>query len=135
MDDLPTGRKSSWHDFLKFRSDLISNHPLLDHAISLLFLPIISAPFKKSPPFSQLAASGNPIDNQGLGGSHLSRGLGGPGGGRYGDDSFGESRAARPEVPFPTQPPYTAFVGNLTFETVEADLRDFFHGLEVSWPG
>ena len=79
-------------------------------------------------------ASGNPADSQGLGGSHLSLGMGG-GPGRYGDDAsgFGDSaRSLRPEVPFPKQAPYTAFVGNLTFETVEADIHHFFNGLEVS---
>ncbi|KAK4056398.1 Eukaryotic translation initiation factor 4B [Microbotryomycetes sp. JL221] len=64
----------------------------------------------------------------GLGGSHLSRnardgGFGGPG---------GFDRPERPEVPFPTAPPYTAFVGNLTFEVVDDDLRDFFAPMEVT---
>ncbi len=38
----------------------------------------------------------------------------------------------RAEVPFPDAPPYTAYVGNLSFETAEPDLEDFFGGLGVS---
>jgi RNA recognition motif-containing protein len=38
----------------------------------------------------------------------------------------------REELPLPTKPPYTAFVGNLAFETEEEDLSMFFEGLEVS---
>jgi translation initiation factor 4B len=34
-------------------------------------------------------------------------------------------------LPLPTRPPYTAFVGNLAFETIEDDLQGFFEGLEV----
>ena len=40
----------------------------------------------------------------------------------------------RAEVPFPTAPPYTAFVGNLTFEYGEADIQQFFTGINVSTP-
>ncbi|KAM0789775.1 hypothetical protein ACM66B_006628 [Microbotryomycetes sp. NB124-2] len=61
----------------------------------------------------------------GLGGSHLSR--------NARDGGFGGfDRPERAEVPFPKVPPYTAFVGNLTFEIVDDDLRDFFNGLEVT---
>uniref|UniRef100_A0A0W0FKE3 Putative citrate synthase n=1 Tax=Moniliophthora roreri TaxID=221103 RepID=A0A0W0FKE3_MONRR len=38
-------------------------------------------------------------------------------------------RAAAPpreDLPLPTQPPYTAFVGNLAFDLTEAELEDFF---------
>ncbi|GAA5982990.1 hypothetical protein JCM10908_006859 [Rhodotorula pacifica] len=71
----------------------------------------------------------------GLGGSHLSRNFGG--GGRDGPGGFGgppgrfDDRAPRAEVPIPTVPPFTAFVGNLSFETTEGDLEDFFGGLGV----
>lgn len=34
-------------------------------------------------------------------------------------------------MPFPTAPPYTAFVGNLTFETIDSDIQGFFTGLTV----
>ncbi|KAF5375611.1 hypothetical protein D9757_008541 [Collybiopsis confluens] len=51
--------------------------------------------------------------------------------GRRGDD-FASSRPdrglgpPREDVPLPTQPPFTAFVGNLPFDLSEADLEDFF---------
>ncbi|GAA6053676.1 hypothetical protein NBRC10513_005477 [Rhodotorula toruloides] len=76
-------------------------------------------------------------EGPGLGGSHLTRGMGQ--GDRYGPRSGGpggfgdrdDGRPPRAEVPFPTAPPYTAFVGNLSFETTEADLEDFFTDLSV----
>ncbi|KAJ1900982.1 Eukaryotic translation initiation factor 4B, partial [Kickxella alabastrina] len=37
----------------------------------------------------------------------------------------------RAAVDFPTSPPYTSFVGNLSFNADEAALRDFFAGLPV----
>ncbi|GAA6006807.1 hypothetical protein JCM11491_003187 [Sporobolomyces phaffii] len=70
----------------------------------------------------------------GLGGSHLTRNMrGGPEGpgGFGGRDRYDDGRPQRVEVPIPTEPPYTTFVGNLTFEVVEADLADFFTGLSV----
>lgn len=36
----------------------------------------------------------------------------------------------REELPLPTVPPFTAFVGNLTFETDEDALRSFFTDLQ-----
>lgn len=36
----------------------------------------------------------------------------------------------REELPLPAVPPFTAFVGNLTFETEEDQLRDFFADLD-----
>lgn len=42
-------------------------------------------------------------------------------------DSF-DQRPPRADVPFPTQPPYTAFVGNMSFESSEQDVKDFFEG-------
>ncbi|BGP43917.1 Eukaryotic translation initiation factor 4B [Rhodotorula kratochvilovae] len=74
-------------------------------------------------------------DSGALGGSHLTRNMGmrggpdGPGG--FGASRYGDDRPQRAEVPIPTEPPYTAFVGNLSFETTEADLEDFFGGLGV----
>ncbi|GAA6048719.1 hypothetical protein JCM3770_003927 [Rhodotorula araucariae] len=74
-------------------------------------------------------------DSGALGGSHLTRNMGardGPGGpGGFGASRYGDDRPQRAEVPIPTEPPYTAFVGNLSFETTEADLEDFFGGLGV----
>ncbi|GAA6033463.1 hypothetical protein JCM8097_001410 [Rhodosporidiobolus ruineniae] len=71
----------------------------------------------------------------GLGGSHLTRNLGqrgGPeGGDRYGAQSRYDDRPPRAEVPIPTAPPYTTFVGNLSFETSEQDIASFFDGLAV----
>ncbi|KAJ3096455.1 hypothetical protein HK100_005556 [Physocladia obscura] len=37
----------------------------------------------------------------------------------------------RGEVPFPTQPPYNAYVGNLSFEATESDIENLFAGLKV----
>ncbi|THV02772.1 RNA-binding domain-containing protein [Dendrothele bispora CBS 962.96] len=52
---------------------------------------------------------------------------------RYGRrDDFLSSRPdrapppPREDVPLPTQPPYTAFIGNLAFDLSEAELEDFF---------
>ena len=46
----------------------------------------------------------------------------------YAREDFGErpSYDSRPEVPLPTSPPYTAFVGNLSFDTSEGEIADFF---------
>lgn len=40
--------------------------------------------------------------------------------------TFGGAPQGREELPLPTVPPFTAFIGNLTFETEDAELRDFF---------
>ncbi|KAH9959676.1 hypothetical protein BC827DRAFT_1261032 [Russula dissimulans] len=37
----------------------------------------------------------------------------------------------REDLPLPTQPPYTAFVGNLAFDLTESDLEGFFDGLKT----
>ncbi|KAH8981581.1 hypothetical protein EDB86DRAFT_2858288 [Lactarius hatsudake] len=37
----------------------------------------------------------------------------------------------REDLPLPTQPPYTAFVGNLAFDLTENDLETFFDGLKT----
>ncbi|TFK70285.1 RNA-binding domain-containing protein [Pluteus cervinus] len=37
----------------------------------------------------------------------------------------------RDDLPLPTQPPYTAFVGNLAFDLVESDLANFFQPLKT----
>ncbi|KIJ12009.1 hypothetical protein PAXINDRAFT_54322, partial [Paxillus involutus ATCC 200175] len=47
-------------------------------------------------------------------------------------DDFGPSRPdrqfapPREDLPLPTQPPFTAFVGNLAFDITESELEDFF---------
>ena len=38
----------------------------------------------------------------------------------------------REDIPVPTQPPYTAFVGNLAFDLTENELEQFFSGIKVS---
>ena len=38
---------------------------------------------------------------------------------------------SREDVPLPTQPPYTAFVGNLAFDLTESELEQFFNGIKV----
>ncbi|KAL7418664.1 Eukaryotic translation initiation factor 4B [Cryptotrichosporon argae] len=43
--------------------------------------------------------------------------------------TFSGAPEPRADVPLPTAPPYTAFVGNLTYETEEGELRDFFGDL------
>lgn len=51
-----------------------------------------------------------------------------PQGGDFGGrDSF-DSRPPRADVPFPTEPPYTAFIGNMNFDSSEQDIKDFFEG-------
>ncbi|KAI9140123.1 hypothetical protein BKA69DRAFT_1082017 [Paraphysoderma sedebokerense] len=51
-------------------------------------------------------------------------------GGR-GDRDGGFERPRGPSRPLPTEPPYTAFVGNLSYDITEADLEDFFGGNSV----
>lgn len=40
---------------------------------------------------------------------------------------------SREDIPIPTEPPYTAFVGNLAFDLTEDELEQFFSGIKVSW--
>ncbi|CAG7851942.1 SubName: Full=Uncharacterized protein {ECO:0000313/EMBL:CCA66644.1} [Serendipita indica DSM 11827] len=47
-------------------------------------------------------------------------------------DRAERSYPAREELPLPTQPPYTAFVGNLTFDMTERQLGDHFSPSEAS---
>jgi len=53
-----------------------------------------------------------------------------------GRDAYGDrdARPPRPDVPFPSEPPYTAFVGNMSFECGQDDVSDFFtnEGLKVT---
>lgn len=44
--------------------------------------------------------------------------------------TFSGAPSMREELPLPDAPPFTAFVGNLTFETEEGELREFFADLE-----
>ncbi|KAH9999198.1 hypothetical protein BJV74DRAFT_949882 [Russula compacta] len=58
-------------------------------------------------------------------------------GDRRGRDDFLSNRPdrqafpPREDLPLPTQPPYTAFVGNLAFDLTEHDLESFFDGLKT----
>ncbi|EDN09311.1 conserved hypothetical protein [Histoplasma mississippiense (nom. inval.)] len=57
--------------------------------------------------------------------------------GGYGNDTGGNERdhrgySVREELPLPTQPPYTAHIGNLSFEATQADISDLFADCEVT---
>ncbi|KZV77275.1 RNA-binding domain-containing protein [Peniophora sp. CONT] len=56
------------------------------------------------------------------------------GGGRDDFSSRGDRGGGFPpreDLPLPTSPPYTAFVGNMAFDLTEQDLESFFDGLSV----
>lgn len=40
--------------------------------------------------------------------------------------------ATREELPLPTKPPYTAHLGNLSFDATEGDIQDFFMDCDVT---
>ncbi|KAF8802416.1 hypothetical protein BYT27DRAFT_7196601 [Phlegmacium glaucopus] len=42
-----------------------------------------------------------------------------------------QSGPPREDIPIPTQPPYTAFVGNLAFDLTENELEQFFTGIKT----
>ncbi|PPQ91825.1 hypothetical protein CVT25_000272 [Psilocybe cyanescens] len=42
-----------------------------------------------------------------------------------------QSAPPRDDVPLPTQPPFTAFVGNLAFDLTESELESFFSGIKT----
>lgn len=57
----------------------------------------------------------------------LSATRGGPGPGAGGSIGFDRgSFPPREELPLPTNPPYTAFVGNLAFDLTDGDVEEFF---------
>ncbi|GAB7354155.1 hypothetical protein MBLNU459_g4712t2 [Dothideomycetes sp. NU459] len=61
---------------------------------------------------------------------------GGGAGGESGGDFSGSSRlggyAVREALPMPSKPPYTAHLGNLSFEVTDGDVQDFLSGCEVT---
>lgn len=40
--------------------------------------------------------------------------------------------AVREQLPLPSKPPYTAHLGNLSFEVTDGDVQDFLSGCEVT---
>ncbi|KAF2809088.1 RNA-binding domain-containing protein [Mytilinidion resinicola] len=56
--------------------------------------------------------------------------------GGYADRGFASTNdrnyAVREALPLPTKPPYTAHLGNLSFDATEGDITDFFSGCEVT---
>jgi RNA recognition motif-containing protein len=40
--------------------------------------------------------------------------------------------SVREELPLPTQPPYTAHLGNMSFDATQGDVADFFQDCDVS---
>ncbi|OMJ14239.1 hypothetical protein AYI69_g8676, partial [Smittium culicis] len=46
-------------------------------------------------------------------------------------DYQNDYRQPREEVPFPTEPPYNAYIENLPYEVTEDDIANAFAGLEV----
>jgi len=66
----------------------------------------------------------------------LDDGYGGGGDSRFGrrDDSFRQDRPgfAREDLPLPTRPPYTAFIGNLAFDVVEDDVAAHFGEMKLN---
>ncbi|KAF2190243.1 hypothetical protein K469DRAFT_699848 [Zopfia rhizophila CBS 207.26] len=49
-----------------------------------------------------------------------------------GFDRGGDRGYAREQLPLPTKPPYTAHLGNLSFDATEGDITDFFSGCQVT---
>ncbi|KAK2737938.1 hypothetical protein FQN55_000842 [Onygenales sp. PD_40] len=49
----------------------------------------------------------------------------------YGND-FGDRGYVREELPLPTQPPYTAHIGNLSFEATQDDISELFAECQVT---
>nr|KMM72124.1 translation initiation factor eIF4B [Coccidioides posadasii RMSCC 3488] len=50
----------------------------------------------------------------------------------FGGFDHGDRGYAREELPLPTQPPYTAHIGNLSFDATQADISELFEACEVT---
>ncbi|EAW14494.1 translation initiation factor 4B [Aspergillus clavatus NRRL 1] len=81
-------------------------------------------PLPAAPP-SQSAFGGD----RRFGGGSSSAGFGGS---SFGGDRERGGYAVREPLPLPTQPPYTAHVGNLSFEATSADISDLFADCSVT---
>lgn len=68
----------------------------------------------------------------GYGGDRPSYGSGGGFGADRGGSFADRGFAVREELPLPSKPPYTAHLGNLSFDATEGDVNDFFSGCEVT---
>ncbi|KAH7384160.1 hypothetical protein DE146DRAFT_217303 [Phaeosphaeria sp. MPI-PUGE-AT-0046c] len=66
------------------------------------------------------------------GGDRPSYAAGGGFGGSRGESFADRGFAMREELPLPSKPPYTAHLGNLSFDATEGDVNDFFAGCEVT---
>lgn len=51
------------------------------------------------------------------------------------DRAYAADRPPRVDVPLPDKPPYTAFLGSLSFDVTEGDIADFFSPHKVSLVG
>ncbi|KAL6709202.1 Eukaryotic translation initiation factor 4B [Coniothyrium glycines] len=68
----------------------------------------------------------------GYGGDRPSYASGGGFGADRGASFADRGFAVREELPMPSKPPYTAHLGNLSFDATEGDVTDFFAGCEVT---
>ncbi|KAH7067497.1 hypothetical protein BKA63DRAFT_118597 [Paraphoma chrysanthemicola] len=70
--------------------------------------------------------------SSGYGGDRPSYGSGGGFGSDRGASFADRGFAVREELPLPSKPPYTAHLGNLSFDATEGDVNDFFADCEVT---
>jgi len=70
--------------------------------------------------------------SSGYGGDRPSYGSGGGFGADRGGSFADRGFAVREQLPLPSKPPYTAHLGNLSFDATEGDVNDFFSGCEVT---
>jgi translation initiation factor 4B len=47
-------------------------------------------------------------------------------------DTESDQRTPRPLLPLPTQPPYTAHIGNLSFDVTDSEIERYFEDCKVS---